>query len=83
MYYELIWLVVDFIITSLCFCYCFVYDSTYNKRVDTWLFSYDATIINWWWWLWGIVFVVFLFITIYKFGTFNDAREKYYSIKNR
>lgn len=60
-------LIINSVITVFSFGYCCINDATYTTEEDVWLLG-RSTVVNYHylWWFLGLIFLIFLFRTIFK-----------------
>ena len=76
--------VINLVIMLLSFWYCYANDASYKELTSNWLLGeYEVYCVNWWWYILGIVFIVYLIRTIYKYNLLKEAYLKYKSCKTK
>lgn len=75
--------VINLVIMLLSFWYCYANDDGYRELTTNVFGTYYVWRINWWWYILGIVFIVYLIRTIYKYNLLKEAYLKYKSCKTK
>lgn len=75
--------VINLVIMLLSFWYCYANDHEYRELTTNVFGTYNVWRTNWWWYILGIVFIVYLIRTIYKYNLLKEAYLKYKSCKTK